>query len=365
MGLSKSLTFFAPGVLLLLGFHPAWGVSANQPGLVSSEYIFETAPFPSCHASTLAESKSGLLAAWFGGTYERHPDVGIWVSHYQQGKWSPPVEVANGVQSPEVRYPTWNPVLFQPSQGPLMLFYKVGPSPSEWWGMVTTSDDGGHTWTTPRRLPDGILGPIKNKPIELADGTILSGSSTEHDGWRVHFEISHDRGETWSASPPVNDGKKILAIQPSILRYADGRLQALGRTRASGIFQIWSADNGQTWGEMSLTGLPNPSSGTDAVTLSDGRQFLVYNHNPNYKGRSPLNVAVSTDGEQWQAALVLEDEPLHQYSYPAVIQTRDGLVHVSYTWRRERIKHVVIDPRLLRPQPMIDNAWPAEVGGGQ
>jgi predicted neuraminidase len=342
----------------------AFAIPETQPGLESAEFIYETAPFPSCHASTLAESKDGLLAAWFGGTHERHPDVAIWVSHFKDGKWSTPVEVANGVESDTVRYPTWNPVLFQPKAGPLMLFYKVGPSPSEWWGMVMTSEDGGHSWSKAERLPEGILGPIKNKPVQLADGTIISPTSTEHDGWRVHFETSTDGGKTWTASPAVNDGEKIRAIQPSILQYDNNRLQAIGRTRSDGVFQIWSEDGGKTWGEMSLTTLPNPSSGTDAVTLADGRQLLVYNHNPHYKvGRSPLNVALSKDGENWEAALVLEDEPKNQYSYPAVIQTANGKVHVAYTWRRERIKHAVIDPTELSLQPIVDGIWPGKKPG--
>jgi predicted neuraminidase len=202
------------------------------------------------------------------------------------------------------------------------------------------------------------LGPIKNKPVALAGGDVLSPSSTEHDGWRVHFERSTDGGSTWQVSPPVNDGKEIRAIQPSILDHGNGRLQAVGRTRYSGIFQVWSNDNGRTWGEMTLTGLPNPSAGTDAVTLDDGRHLLVYNHNPNYKGRSPLNVAVSADGQDWSAALVLEDSPGEEFSYPAVIQTSDGLVHVTYTWHRKRIKHVVIDPSKFELAPIVDGKWP-------
>jgi predicted neuraminidase len=225
--------------------------------------------------------------------------------------------------------------------------------------MVKASSDGGHTWLGAQRLPDGIIGPVKNKPVQLADGTIISPSSTEHDGWRVHFETSIDGGKTWTASPPVNDGEAIRAIQPSILVYPNNRLQALGRTRSQGIFEIWSEDGGKTWGEMGLTSLPNPSAGTDAVTLADGRQLLVYNHNPNYKGRSPLNVAVSDDGKSWQAALVLEDDKGENgYSYPAVIQTKDGKVHITYTWRRERIKHVVVDPQKLDLHPILDGAWP-------
>jgi predicted neuraminidase len=341
-----------------------YAIPADQPGLEKAEFIYETAPFPSCHASTLVEVEGGLLAAWFGGTHERHPDVGIWTSRFENGKWSAPVEVANGVESDTVRYPTWNPVLFQPKDGPVMLFYKVGPKPTEWWGMVMTSDDEGRTWSKPERLPDGILGPIKNKPVQLADGTIISPTSTEHDGWRVHFETSTDGGKSWTASPPVNEDEKIRAIQPSILVHPNNRLQALGRTRDQGIFEICSEDGGKTWGEMGLTGLPNPSAGTDAVTLADGRQLLVYNHNPNYKGRSPLNVAVSTDGKDWQAALVLEDDKgANGYSYPAVIQTADGKVHITYTWRREKIKHVLVDPAKLELKPIVDGTWPGKKPG--
>jgi predicted neuraminidase len=334
--------------------HPA----PPPPGLVSAEFIFAHAPFPACHASTLAETTNGLVAAWFGGTKERDPDVGIWVSRQADGKWTAPVEVANGVGFATNRLPCWNPVLCQPAHGPLLLFYKVGPSPHEWWGMLTVSADHGKTWSSPRRLPDGILGPIKNKPVELADGELLCGSSTESGEGCVHFERTADGGKTWQATGPLNDGKVISAIQPSVLFHPGGKLQAVGRTKSGKIFEMWSSDQGRTWGPMTLTALPNPSSGIDAVTLKDGRQLLVYNHNAEPKGRSPLNVAVSRDGRAWQAALVLENEPGQEFSYPAVIQTRDGLVHITYTWKRKLIRHVVIDPQQLELKPIVDGQWP-------
>ena len=341
-------------------FGGAAGFAADQPGFVKAEFIYETAPFPSCHASTIAETKSGLITAWFGGTRERDPDVCIYVSRHDNGSWTAPQEVANGLGFGDTRLPTWNPVLFQPKNGPLMLFYKVGPSPSTWWGMLTTSTDDGKTWSAPRRLPDGILGPIKNKPVQLANGDILSPSSSEgSNGWRVHFERSADGGQTWIASAPVNDGKTIGAIQPSILFHGKHKLQVIGRTRQGRMFDIWSKDSGKTWGRMTLTEMPNPNSGTDAVTLQDGRQLLVYNHNPNNKGRSPLNLAISKDGKEWFAAMVLEDEPgaPNGFAYPAMIQTSDGLVHITYTWRREKIKHVVVDPAKLVMRPLTDRAW--------
>lgn len=327
--------------------------AAASPAVVSSGFVYEQAPYPSCHASTIVETSGReLVAAWFGGTREKHPDVGIWVSRLERGAWTTSVEVANGVQPDGKRHPTWNPVLFEPRGGPLMLFYKVGPTPQTWWGMVRTSPNGGRTWSEARRLPDGIYGPIKNKPVQLADGTLLSPTSDETpetpSKWRVYFERSTDGGKTWAKTPFLNDGVEIGAIQPSILfhdKIGGAKLQAVGRTRQGSVFSVSSDDAGKTWGPMSLLkGMPNPSSGTDAVTLKDGRHLLVYNPVP--KGRTPLAVAVSKDGRAWQQVITLEDQP-GEYSYPAIIHASDGKVHITYTWKRERIKHVVIDPTKL------------------
>jgi predicted neuraminidase len=333
------------------------------PGVVSSEFIYETAPFPECHASTIAESKGGMVAAWFGGTKEKNPDVGIWVSRRENGKWTVPVEVANGVESAEKRYPTWNPVLHQPKSGPLLLFYKVGPSPSTWWGMMMTSTDGGKTWSKPARLPDGIAGPIKNKPVELSNGELLCPSSTEDKGWRVHFERTRDLGKTWQRTEPINDGKEFGVIQPTVFFHKGGKLQSLFRSRQGKVVESWSDDNGRTWSRLAATALPNPNSGIDGLTLKDGRHLLVYNHAITPAGkwgdRAPLNVAVSDDGRVWKAALVLEPGPPEaEYSYPAVIQGADGMVHITYTWNRKKVKHVVVDPRKLSLHEMNGESWP-------
>jgi predicted neuraminidase len=355
--------------MLCLLLPVATAFAAGHPAVLTAEFLNEQAPYPECHASTLVETAPGqLVAAWFGGTKERNPDVGIWFARRENGRWLPAVEVANGIQSDALRQaqgskadagrlPCWNPVLFQPKQGPLVLFYKVGPSPSTWWGMVMTSPDGGKTWGAPRRLPDGILGPVKNKPVELADGAWLSASSTEGNpnglGWLVHFERSHDQGATWEKIGPVRKGPAFDAIQPSILFHKDGKLQVLCRSKQGVVAQSWSADGGRTWSPLTATELPNPNSGTDAVTLADGRQLIVYNptaHRPTEaKGdRFPLAVAVSDDGLAWKRGVTLETEPrVSGYAYPAVIQTADGQVHITYTFGRKLIKHVVLDPTKL------------------
>jgi alpha-L-rhamnosidase len=365
------IRIFSTWILLLAGLSLSAQTAKKRTwkeGIITDEFIFEKAPFPSCHAATIAETgKGGLVAAWFGGTKERNPDVGIWVSRKDKGssKWTAPVEVANGVQADgSPRQPTWNPVLYQVPNGDLLLFYKIGPKPSEWKGWMLTSKDGGNSWSKPHALPEGFIGPVKNKPVLLSNGALLCPSSTEGEaGWRLHFELTKDQGKTWEKIGPINDGKTLGAIQPSVLFYRDGRLQILARSKNRAVLESWSTDNGRTWSALDSTTLPNNNSGTDAVTLADGRQLLVYNHvlppDGKAKGpRTPLNVSVSEDGKVWNAALVLEDSPISQYSYPAVITSADGFIHIVYTWRRERIKYVKVDPKQLQLTRIENGQWP-------
>lgn len=349
---------FTTLLLLFVYLENAFG----QQGLVLQEFIFEKAPFRECHASTIAETPEGLVSAWFGGTKEKNKDVEIWISRKVNGVWTAPVSVANGVQSADLRYPCWNPVLYQVPGGPLQLYYKVGPDPRSWWGMLQGSDDHGQNWHQPVRLPDGIMGPIKNKPVLLHDGTLISPVSTEDNGWQIHFEYSTDFGKHWSGGTPINDASSFNAIQPTLLTYPGQRLQLLARSKEGVVLTAWSQDNGRHWSDLQPTSLPNPNSGIDAVTLQDGQQLLVYNHigkKPNQWGgrRSPLNVALSEDGKTWIAALVLEHKA-GEYSYPSVIQSADGLVHIVYTWQRKRIKHVVLDPALLKGKTIKEGIWP-------
>jgi len=355
----KKLTLLIAGVGTLVMSASAQNPQ-NQAGVVTSEFIADPLPTPSCHASTIAETKLGLIAAWYGGTEEGARDVVIWSSRNDGGKgWGKPVELANGVHDDvRIQYPCWNPVLFQHSKGQLYLFYKEGSSPSTWWGLMKYSEDNGQSWFDAKKLPTGIFGPIKNKPIEMEDTTILCGSSVEDNGWRVHMEMSKNplSGQSWYRTPQLNRSIDMAAIQPTLLYWPDGNLQVLCRTKQEKIAEAWSTDKGYTWNRMKLTALPNPNSGFDAVMLKDGRALLVYNHTD--QGRGVLNVAVSKNGTEWQAALALENTLGMEYSYPAVIQTEDGLVHTTYTYNRQKIKHVVIDPSKLSLKPIVDGQWP-------
>jgi predicted neuraminidase len=318
---------------------------------LKASFIFRSPPFPACHAATITETPGGLIAACFGGSREGAADVEIWVMHQEGYGWSMPYPTATG-QEKHTRYPCWNPVLYQALGGELLLFYKVGPAPDRWWGMLMESTDQGLTWQPPRRLPDGILGPAKNKPVRLPNGSLLCPSSSEHDGWRVHIEITGDLGMSWQRFDVPG---QYQAIQPCVLEHADGGLQLLCRSTCGWIVTAWSQDGGFTWSALEKISLPNPNSGIDAVSLTDGRHLLVYNYAGMETGRwggkrTPLNLAVSQDGIRWKPTLVLEKDQ-GEYSYPAVIQDAHGKVHIVYTWKRQNLCHVELEPDELGDEP--------------
>jgi predicted neuraminidase len=317
--------------------------NAQHFSKLEEELIFSDPPFKQCHASTLIETPGNkLLVACFGGSHEGNRDVAIWTTQ-KQTNWSTPSKAAN-----HNAFPCWNPVLFRTQTGKLFLFYKVGPNPREWWGMDKTSADNGISWSPAITLPKGILGPIKNKPIQLKDGAILSPTSVEvtENRWQAYLERSIDDGQTWQITP-IDTGSLFKVIQPSVLQYRDGRLQVLCRSNQDRVVTAWSDDKGLSWSKLDTTPLLNPNAGTDAVTLKSGRQLIVYN--PGLQGkdwsdsRGKLAVAVSEDGITWKDVLLLENgDDRNEYSYPAVIQAKDGRIHITYTFNRKNVKHVVL-----------------------
>ena len=330
------------------------------PQVVCDEFLYKTASFPECHSASIVETKKGdLVATYFGGTKERNPDVCIWVSRKPKGSkdWTAPVKVADGVgvihgnqlsNEPGQREACWNPVLFETPKGELQLYFKIGPNVAGWKGWRVTSKDGGKTWSRREKLPDDIYGPIKNKPV-LVGNRLIAPTSDERNGWKIYFELSDDMGKTWRRSAFVEADAGVKAIQPTIIQLPDGRLQALCRTRSRHIGVTYSSDNGETWSKLQLIDTPNNNSGIDAVTQQDGTYAMICNDWPieptKEKGaRTPLSILRSTDGIHWNHWITLEDSPILQYSYPSIIQSRDGHIHVVYTWRRQRIKHVELIP---------------------
>lgn len=317
--------------------------------IIQAEYIFDQAPFEACHASTLVELKDGeIMAAWFGGKHEGNKDVSIWTAISKRGKWSAPSQVADGIVNDTLRYPCWNPVLFKAKDGILYLHYKIGPNPREWWAVYKISKNNGKTWSAAQKLPQDFLGPIKNKPIQIANGNILYPSSTEsldEKVWKVHLEQTDSKGHNWKKIAINCDTFGV--IQPSILTYPDGKLQILCRSRQNVIVESWSKDKGKSWSKLKATSLPNPNSGSDAVTLQDGRQLLIYNPlsaGKNWwEGRSVLKLAISTDGKSWKDIYTFENHESGEYSYPAIIQGSDGVVYLSYTALRRKIKFFKLD----------------------
>jgi len=330
----------------------AAGIAGAAP---SSEFIFTQAPFVSCHASTVVELRNGdLLSAWFGGSKEAARDVAIWSSRRSGGVWSPPVELVR-----ERDIATFNPVLFYTNDGRLWFYYKFGPRPSTWTAGRRWSDDDGATWSEVEHLPAGLYGPIRAKPLVMEDGTIVSGTSVEsYRSWAAWIERSTDGGETWTKSGPITVPDRFRAsdrrqpksraeewsvtdgiIQPSVVSMGGNWLRLYARSTAltGKIVVADSSDGGVTWTQGRPLDLPNPNSGLDAVALKDGRIVMIYNHTDD--ARTPLNLAVSRDGEHFRMFHAIEDEP-GEYSYPAMIQAKNGDLLITYTWKRQRIRHV-------------------------
>lgn len=351
----QPLSHFMTLLLLLLVLAP---LAYAKPVAMSKEFIFTSAPFASAHASTIVQLRNGdLLAAWFGGTHENAPDVAIWGSRRTAGHWSAPFLL---VREPNIA--CWNPVLFHSADGKLWLYYKFGPSARTWTGARLVSNDDGKTWSHPEHLPAGLLGPIKDKPLVLPDGTVVSGTSVEsYSSWAAWIDRSTDNGNTWQKIGPItvplqhplpqaqaNQEEPVHGIiQPTIVPLGKDHLRLYARS-TSDIARICVADsfdNGRTWTQAHPIDMPNPNSGIDAVGLHDGRVVLVYNNST--KDRTPLNLAISSDGEHFKIFATLETQP-GEYSYPAIIQGRDGELDVTYTWNRKRISFASVPLPAIR-----------------
>ena len=329
------------------------------------------------HASTLLplEGEGDYLAAWFEGSKESAPDVSIRGARRMGGKW----ESVRTLAKVNPDSPHWNPVLRRADDGRIELFFKVGRNCADWRTYVQESRDEGVTWSVARELVAGDVsggrGPVKDKCFKLKSGRWLAPASREFDPvanwelktlWRSFVDISDDDGRSWRASPPfpVPDGmpswangkKPFGVIQPTLWEDERG-VHALMRATDGWIWRSDSADAGETWSKCRRTSLGNINSGIDCVKASNGRIYLVLNgpaaDETKSRFRNHLEIKVSADGgENWALFATLADDVFFQpdgrkteFSYPAIIEPRPGVLAVTFTWNRRQIRFVEIDCR--------------------
>ncbi|XP_021755358.1 uncharacterized protein LOC110720623 isoform X2 [Chenopodium quinoa] len=310
--------------------------------IVKEEFTFseESRPFNNCHVSTIVEiNKDEFLVTYWGGSKEGASDVKIYTQRHVHGSWSSPVVVDE-----EPSATVWSPVLHK-AHNQLLLFFRVGPSFQTWTGCMRRSFDEGLTWLERELLPAGIIGPVKDKPLLLKNGDLLCGSSMQSwHAWASWMEVTPDLGKTWRKYGPITvPNHSMSVLQPVPYYTKTGLLRALMKSHEDigRVCMSESRDGGCTWSDAMPTQLLNPDSGIDAVKLFDDRLVLVY----NTTSRGILKVGVSRDdGDSWTEVLTLENTQGMEFSYPAIIQASNGLIHITYTYNRTQIKHVVLQP---------------------
>ena len=302
-------------------------------------YQIENRTINSCHASTLVRLPNGdILAAWFGGEREGADNVEIWSSRRHEGIWSNPVML-----SKPTNIACWNPVLYA-SDNSVILFYKRGDKIFRWKTYIRRSFDGGLTWDKEKELVTndiGGRGPVKNKPVMLTNGELLSPASHEGENgkdWHAFTDRSDDEGVSWERSDYIKTEPYIKLIQPTLWESTPGNLHMLMRSDAGYIYRADSSDYGYLWSNAYKTILPNNNSGIDLVKTDDNIIALVCNPvEVNWGKRSPLVVICSEDnGINWVSSLVLA-EGEGEYSYPAVIYS--DTLHITFTWQRKAIMY--------------------------
>jgi predicted neuraminidase len=344
----------------------------------SAELIFPLHPAHN-HAPGLAELPNGeLIVSWYRGSGERSADdVAVWGARKPVGNsaWTDAFLMAD-----TPGFPDCNTALMCDSQGRLMLFWPVILANS-WESCLThlrVSDlpagSGCPVWNRhdtihlkpddfsadaitaldqvlaalPVELPEKQQAGIAEaraklsqklyqrlgwqprcKPTILSSGRILLPLYTDTFSISL-MAISDDGGTSWYAGKPLLG---FGAIQPAVLQRNDGTLVAFMRENGftGRVRMAESFDDGISWGPVGSSELPNPGSGLDGVRLASGHWLLIHNDTPS--GRHRLTASLSTDeGRTWTARRPLEDHADGSYHYPCVIQTRDGMVHVVYSY---------------------------------
>jgi predicted neuraminidase/peroxiredoxin len=305
----------------------------------SSELIFESIPgAPAHHCSTLAEAPNGdLLCVWYGGSYESSDDQSLFIARRRkgEGRWDLPQVLIQG----SAPHPPGNAIIFRLGAERLGLMWgrmeSTRPIRRGFWGacrlMYRTSEDNGLSWSPDREMTELPSGLPRNIPIRLADGNLLLPLSAR----KSFLADTSDEGITWRVAGELPVGGQVTLIET-----LDSSLLAFIRSRPH-ILRSMSHDRGATWSSPVETELPCPGSGIALCRLASGNLVLAFNNSS--EDRTPLCIARSTDeGQTWEPPLALESNP-GEYSYPCVIQTADGRIHVTYTYRRYSIMHVELN----------------------
>ena len=320
------------------------------------EFINPDAPQPMAHVSSICELPDGKLAAtWYAGSREGAPDVAIFfaTSEPRQHAWSNPrtivtPETAARDSGRAVRK-VGNALIFSDRAGKLWLVY-VTITIGGWSGSslnLASSSDQGQSWTPGRRL---TLSPFFNLSELVKNGPVrLSGS-----GWAVpiyHELVGKFPELLWLDH--AGESKSRIAggsagFQPALVALSTNDALAFLRDTTSRrrISMAHSHDAGRSWSAPEVIDFPNPDSGLDAVRLADGRLLLAFNDSAS--GRENLRLALSTDNARtWRRVATIAQQAGAEFSYPFLLQTRDGNIHLVYTWKRKAIKHAVFNPAWL------------------
>lgn len=342
-----------------------------QSPIIKTCMIPNSLEAPFAHAPTLIEvTPHHLMASFYAASDWGNKDQKIYISHYINEEWSAPEEIASSTDvkfvmpsslahlfpPPVTQTPCWDPVLFKAPDNSLLLFFKIGPDPRSWSGALKRSFDEGQTWTSIELLAQkGIIGPHKNKPVSLPDGSIVCACARgSWQSWTTWVEILknvNQANEQWQLIGPLSYQDAVVGIlQPTIFFDRENNLRMIFRTKNhTNLCTSLSSDHGLTWSPVSPITLTSNDSNSDAVTLNDKRILLAYSNLKPGK-RYQLDLACSDDGGQtWRNVLVIEkrNNENEHVSFPTIIQTNDGLVHILYAYLQKQIKHVIVDPKLI------------------
>ncbi|MEM1526564.1 MAG: sialidase family protein [Ignisphaera sp.] len=344
------------------------------------QFVHKYSPnMPMVHAPTIVELPDrDLLTAWFAGTAEGKADVNIWCSRLPKGsnQWSEPQLLADIPGNSDQ-----NPVLFVDRDGVTWLIWTSFPEKEGSKAsiiMCMKSYDSGRTWTEPRPLVRRRGYWTKHPPVIRRDGSIvLPVYDKLYHPHRVYALVSEDGGQTWDSYGPVT--YSCGCVQGAVVELSDGTLLMFMRPRTHpkfsslkgckreftievepgitikktvkgsiGAFTIMSTskDGGRTWTEPVETMFKNPNSAISLIKLLDGS--LVVAFNDSHVGRAPLNVALSEDdGKTWPFVKMIEP-PEGMFAYPFLTQSRDGMIHLVYSWFRLKIAHVMFNKEWLK-----------------